>query len=161
MIKIPLSGKNGLGKFALIDDEDWDLVKDYRWHFNKGYAYTSKWDPITKKNINIFLHRMIMNAQLGQLIDHNNHNKLDNRRSNLSFCTHSQNSMNKLKQPDTSSQFKGVSWYKNKKKWLAQIFHYKKTYLGYFDNEILAAKAYNMAAKKLFGEFAKLNEILP
>jgi hypothetical protein len=92
----------------------------------------------------------------GLLVDHKNHDTLDNRRCNLRICTRSQNQANALKRPN--SRFKGLK--RAGKKWKAEIQCDKRTYsLGTFDNEIQAALAYNKKAMELFGEFACLNKV--
>lgn len=98
MKAIPLSQ----GKFALIDDEDFDLVSKYRWHCNGGYA----------KCGNILTHRLILGLGNGTLTDHINWDKADNRKANLRVCTPSQNIAHIRKSPGKSSKFKGVSWHK-------------------------------------------------
>ena len=104
------------------------------------------------------MHRLIMDAQERQEIDHADGNGLNNQKDNLRFCTHSQNHMNR-KPTKGSSKYKGVSWHKAAKKWNARITLNKKTVsIGYFDSEIIAAKAYDEKAIELFGEFAKLNK---
>ena len=93
-------------------------------------------------------------------IDHINDNGLDNRRSNLRICSQSQNLMN-CRKPKTlfSSKYKGVSWVQKHKRWKVSIaFKGKRKYIGHFLSEIDAAKAYNKAAEKYFGEFARLNK---
>lgn len=109
------------------------------------------------------MHRVILSRKLRhsnfELTDHKNRDKLDNCRSNLRPATYLQNSGNQ-KTGYGSSKFKGVSWYKVTEKWLSQIqFEGKTKHLGYFTDELDAAKAYNEAALKHFGEFARLNVI--
>ena len=105
------------------------------------------------------MHREIMNAPAGLLVDHKNRNPLDNRRANLRLATHSQNMQNRGKfRSNATSQFIGVCLVKKTGKWKAQIKHQKKyIFLGEFDSEIDAAKAYDAAAIKYHGEFARLN----
>lgn len=89
------------------------------------------------------------------MIDHINGNPADNRICNLRLATASDNSKNQRKKSGTSSTYKGVSWYKRKKKWMAQIrIDGKPTHLGYFHDEEAAHYAYCLAASKHFGEFA-------
>ena len=105
------------------------------------------------------MHRRILNAQTGQEVDHANHNGLDNCRENIRLCTKNQNQWNQNKhQRRTSSRFKGVSWKGRNKKWCAQVqFNGKNIHLGLFTDDESAARVYDEAAKRLFGEFAKLN----
>ena len=107
------------------------------------------------------MHIQIMHAEKGILIDHINHNGLDNRRANLRFATYGQNAWNSKKGINRgSSKYKGVSWDKISKKWRAMICNdYKKMHLGFFDDEKAAAKVYNEAAKKHRGVFAVLNDV--
>lgn len=103
------------------------------------------------------MHRLIMNTPEGMLVDHINHDCLDNRKSNLRICTHAENARNKRPVIGTS-KYKGVYWDKTNKKWEAHIRKGKDVkYLGQFKCEKKAALAYNEKAKELFGEFAYLN----
>ena len=141
MKQIPLTQ----GRVALIDDEDFELIRQWKWRtvlFDKKHLYVMSSIKRDNKWHNILMHRLIMNAQKGQEIDHRNGNRLDNRRSNLRFCTSSQNKMNMKKHKGTS-RYKGVSWQKQRGKWIAGIMlNYKKTHLGYFADEVEAAKPY-------------------
>ncbi len=106
------------------------------------------------------MHREIIHPPGHLVVDHINHNGLDNRKANIRPATRSQNNFNRLivKREDSSSKYKGVSWRKRKMRWHARIHvngEYK--FLGYFKDEIHAAKAYDEAAKKYHGEFAVLN----
>jgi DNA-directed RNA polymerase subunit L len=140
----------------IIDDEDFTLLSKYKWYLDKdGYArcYYRKNDKPTT----MAMHRIVLNDPK-EMIDHINHNKLDNRKINLRLCNSAQNNMNKKKLKGTS-KYKGVRLYSNGK-WRAQIQFNKKFYsLGYYFNEIDAALAYNNKAKEFFGEFAVLNQI--
>ena len=153
------------GLFALVDGNDYEELTKHKWHANKsGNTYYAarrigKW-PNQKT---ILMHRVILNTPKGMDTDHQNHYGLDNRKINLRPCTHSQNLANGRKEQcylgkSTTSLFKGVHWNKNAQKWSAQITcNSKKSFLGYFNDEIEAAKAYDKKAKNLFREFAKLN----
>lgn len=153
-IKIPLTQ----GKVALIDDEDYDKIKDIKFyaHFEKGV----KWYALHSINDEkILMHRIIINAKPGQICDHINGDGLDNRRCNLRIVTNQQNIMNqRLQKRRKSSKYKGVTWNKNAEKWQTQIrINKNNRYLGLFINEIDAANTYDKKALELFGEYARLN----
>jgi hypothetical protein len=147
--------------FVILDLRDYYHLSKYKWYikgcFGKFYAARNyKYD--SKQTKSVAMHREIMNAPKGLLVDHRNGNGLDNRRENLRLATRSQNNCNTTKRKNTSSRFVGVSFDKRKRRWIAYINHNgKKIFLGYFDSEIEAAKAYDAAAKKYHGEFARLN----
>jgi hypothetical protein len=106
------------------------------------------------------MHREIAGPGPGQVVDHINHDGLDNRRCNLRVCSHAENVRNQRGQYGRSSRYKGVSRDRRLGKWRAQIWHNgKHTYLGLHDSETAAAEAYNAKARELFGEFAYLNEV--
>ena len=102
-----------------------------------------------------------MNCPTGMVVDHINHNTLDNRKSNLRVCTYSQNHINSASRGGTS-KYKGVFLYKKgtrKERWRAMAYCGKPYFLGYFDTEDEAGIAYNNKVKELFGEYAYLNKI--
>jgi hypothetical protein len=149
------------GKVALIDDEDFERVSKFKWSALKDcgtwYAvgYT-RGSHATRKAMK--LHRFILNAPPGVMVDHRNRDGLDNRRENIRFATCSQNTANSLGW--SASGYKGVSWHKRHKKWIAHVMKDQRLiHLGYFDDKGEAAQAYNDAARQLFGEFARLNEV--
>jgi hypothetical protein len=158
MKQIALNGKHGKGKFALVDDEDYEELMKYKWLGNKqGYAVSQK--RKYSKTTATYIHRLIMDAPKGLVVDHINHDKLDNRKINLRICTQSENmaNMNKI---SGASKFKGVFFTRNSKKPYAKIcYNYKQIHLGTFDTELEAAQAYNTKALELFGEFAHINKI--
>lgn len=155
--KVPV-GKDGL--FALVDDEDYALVSQYKWYIVNGYAkaHTGRQNG---KDGTLQMHRLILGLGSGDLrhIDHANHDGLDNRRCNFRLATPAQNNANSRKQRRiTTSQYKGVAWRRREQQWCAGIgVHGKKLWLGYFDNESEAARAYDSAAVQFFGEYALLN----
>lgn len=120
---------------ALIDDQDFDLVSQFKWYkHSEGYAVTtvriSK--GVDKK---IYMHRMIMQAQKGQMIDHDNQNKLDNQRYNLRIANKSLNAFNSKTFKTNKSGYRGVSWSGVTKKWIARITINREVItLGYFED---------------------------
>ena len=152
-------------KFAIVDAEDYDRLREYKWYAKNGgnTYYAARAERVFKDGKfigvrQILMHRFIMNAPRRLVVDHINHNGLDNRRENLRLCTRLQNSRNRLPSRGGTSKYKGVTRSKRRKKFMAEIrVNQKKQYLGYFDSEIEAAKAYDKKAKELFGEFAYLN----
>jgi len=150
-------------KVVLVDDDDFPRLSQHKWfaHYclsTKDYYAVRNGSRKLSKRTLIWMHREIMKATKGQEIDHINGNRLNNSKSNLRFCNHTQNMQNKQRKGIFSSQYKGVCWHKNHKIWEAKITYYKKQInLGYFKDEIQAAKAYDKKAKELFGEFACLN----
>ena len=158
MKKIKLIGRLGRGKHALVDDEDYEWLSQYRWYLDYG-GYALSYVKENGKWKNVRMHRLIMNAPKDKEIDHKNTNKLDNQKYNLRLCSPTENCRNFPKRAKASSIFKGVSFYKRDSNWSAQIHlpGHKKVHLGFFSKEELAARAYDTAAKELFGEFARLN----
>ncbi len=147
------------GRVALVDDEDYERLNQYNWHIKDcgGCLYAATHLPQTNKLQ--FMHRMILDIPKGKVPDHINSNGLDNRKSNLRICSKAENQHNqKIHSEAKSSQFKGVYLDKRWGKWIARIgINGKQIYLGSFNNERIAASAYDMAAKKHYGEFANLN----
>jgi len=157
--KIPL----GEGEFTLVSPCDYYWLNNFNWCIvgcdERMYAARVLRKTEFGWLRTVYLHRVIMNAPKGLLVDHRNNNGLDNRRENLRLATHSQNMINRPKtKSKTTSRFVGVYFQKNRGKWAARINYQKnQIWLGRFDNEIDAAKAYDAAAKKYHGEFARLN----
>ncbi len=143
------------GQKVLVDNEDFERINKQKWSFNRGYAYG--WSSIEKKRI--YMHRLIIKVPKGLYVDHINGNKLDNRKENLRFATIAQNQHNQGKYAKkATSIYKGVYWHKNNKIWQSQIkLHGVKNFIGRFKNELHAAMAYDLWAKELHGDYAKLN----
>ena len=147
------------GKYAIVDDEDYERLNEWKWHFNNGYAKRGIWDGKRKKVNHVIMHRLIINAPLNCFVDHKNHDRLDNRKCNLRVCTPQENQFNQ-KPRNKTSKYKGLFYHKLNKKWIVQIQKdNKKIHVGSFAIEAEAAIAYNIAARNLFGEFAYLNNI--
>ena len=147
-----------LKDLLIVDEDDYERLSNYTWYLRNidrtGLKYIACW--MDGKNIPI--HQVVTGQKL---IDHINGDTLDNRKCNLRVVTKQQNSFNARKtRKKTSSKYKGVSWCKRRRKWIAYICkNYKLKNLGYFPDEKIAALAYNEAAKQLFGEYAHLNII--
>jgi len=153
MRKIPLSNSD---KVALVDEEDYPLLKTFRWSANSA-GYAQAWVG----NTVCFMHRIIMRTPIGMHTDHINHQPLDNRKKNLRICTNSQNQGNRIKSNGSGSAYKGVIRTRQGK-YKAQLTRMGKyKYLGTFECEVDAAEAYNHEALLQFGEYASLNEIVP
>jgi len=149
MKKIKLTGKYGINKFALIDDEDFKKVCVFKWHLSGKYPVKSFGKRPNRTKIS--LHRFLMNTPSDKVTDHINGNSLDNRKSNLRICTVSENTINSKKGKNKSSKYKGVCFINP---WRAYI---GTKILGHFRTEREAAESYNEAARKLYKEFARLN----
>jgi hypothetical protein len=148
------------GKFAVIDDEDYELVAAFNWKYsNKGYAAKNYQEDGKYKTL--LMHRLIMSPKDGVFIDHIDGNPLNNKRSNLREVTNRQNCLNQKITKRNTSGYKGVCWSKFNKKWAATVrdSNQKQVHLGYFDNKHDAARMYNFWASDLYGEFARLNVI--
>jgi hypothetical protein len=145
------------GKYAIVDAADYEWLSRYRWQAlgtPSGCFYASRAIPGRGR---ISMHRAIMNPPPGMLVDHINGNGLDDRRANLRICTPAQNCANRRPQSGRASPYKGVSPIGNGK-YSAQIgYQGKIIWLGTFEDEIEAAKAYDRKAYELNGEFAYLN----
>lgn len=155
------------GRIAIVDDDDFEKIKHLTWSSRKSgdkyyaahqkYLYRENGKQISKCTL---MHRLILNAPTGVQVDHINGDALDNRKENLRLCTPSQNQHNRKAQVNNKSGFKGVCKPSGRNRYRATIYlHNKPIRLGCFDCPIKAARAYNAAAIKYHGEFAKLNEI--
>jgi hypothetical protein len=162
---IKLNGKNAAGRVAIIDEQDADLVRGFAWVCDKrGYAVTT----INVRRI-LRLHRFILGLKPGDPgLDHEEGDKLNNRRNNLRRATQAQNSRNRGKSTTRNfcSQYKGVTFLggerrdrsPNLSRWQASIcLNYNHIYIGVFATEEAAARAYDAKARELFAEFARLN----
>jgi hypothetical protein len=153
-------------RYAKVDPADYERLRKYEW-FAAGkrrnnssfYAQGYVTDKKTGKEKLVFMHREILKVPKGMLVDHINHDGMNNRSANLRKATHSQNMCNRKKRSDSStSKYKGVCWHKGKRKWEATIgFKGRNIHLGRFKSEKAAAKAYDAAARKYHGEFAETN----
>jgi hypothetical protein len=158
--RIPLTQ----GKYAIVDPEDYDRLSKYKWYAarckNIFYAGRNSRPAKGRKRLYIKMHTAVLKPPRGFIIDHINRNGLDNRKANLRIVTYAQNSLNRpyKKRPDSPSKYKGVTWHKAQRKWAVQIcYNNIHKNVGYFHDEIEAAKAYDKAAKKHHKDFAVLN----
>ncbi len=147
------------GYETTVDDDWYEILSSYQWVAIMGRHGQSPYVRSRGRKY-VIMHRLIMDAPIDSQVDHINGNTLDNRKSNLRICTPSQNCMNRNKKKNSHSSYKGVHQRCDNGRWRAHIaFNKKRTWIGHFNSEIEAAIAYNEAAKKYHGEFAKLNDI--
>ncbi len=163
---IPLGGRLGKGLFAIVDDEWFDYLNQWKWHIDKGYVVRTEnyyiGDKKTAKLIQ--MHNVIMdNIPRKFDPDHKNRNRLDNREENLRKATRPQNVVNSAVRKDNSLGYKGVTrkWQRPNEKvvrYRARIsINGKYSHIGDFHTPEDAARAYDQKAKELYGEFAYLN----
>lgn len=164
MKKIPLTQ----GKFALVDDDDFEELNKFKWCALKAYNtyYAIRNPPMIKgkRESLLKMHREILSLRLGdeKHVDHINGNGLDNRKVNMRICTNSQNSMNSQKFVNNTTGYKGVYLIKNnkinKKPFFSRItVSGKPLHLGVFFTKEQAALAFDNAARQHYREFARLN----
>ncbi len=147
MIEVPLRNRQkAVTGYALVDDEDADLVGGVRWHLYQGYARRSLNSGPTGKRVvrPLLMHRHILGLVPGDglTVDHINRNRLDNRRENLRVVTYAQNMQNRPSHAGASSPYRGVSWSKAQRLWVAharidKVLHH----IGSFADEVEAARA--------------------
>ena len=162
--EIPLHGKKAAGRVALVDDEDYGLLMQYRWHVKESFDSEGRRTGGPYARTNIYLgDRRTVSLFMHQLLtgfaetDHRDGDGLNNQRSNLRPATSGQNNVNRPKQSGgCSSQFKGVSWHRRRRKWQAYAqVNGRIKYLGCFDDETEAARVRDAAALEAWGEFAR------
>lgn len=151
MKRIPIKTKTG-NLYVVVDDDDYERLKDMRWTATKdGYAlYVTR----------TYLHKLVVNAPSGQMVDHKDGNPLNCSKSNLRFCTPSQNTLNRRRNTQKNVQFKGVGVRTGRRtRYTASITApgKKRKTIGYFPTARVAALAYDLWAHELHGEFARPN----
>jgi hypothetical protein len=144
------------GKWALVDDEDYERINKFKWCAAKDrytfYAIRGKWKD--GRVIPIKMHREILNAGKGEQVDHSDRDGLNNQKSNIRICSVMDNAHNKRKRRNNTTGYVGVFFRKNRNTFQAYI---RRKILGSFHDPKDAAKEYDKAAKKLYGEFASIN----
>jgi len=153
-------------KFAIVDANDYEWLKGFNWSARYG---TNTWYAVrcarvgdrSKKHL-VWMHNVILPPPRGKIVDHSNHNGLDNRKTNLRVATRGENTCNCAKRKGCSSRFKGVIYryrkHSRRNHWYAYINATgKRRYLGCYATEEEAGRAYDEAAKKYHKEFARLN----
>lgn len=151
--------------FAVVDDCDYEELSQYKWSLNSrdGRNYANRIDCRCNRQ-KIYMHFLVADRaglnRDGMEIDHRDGSGLNNCRANLRLATRAQNKANSRTPRNNTSGFKGVMWDKEQRKWRAMLrFAGKLLHLGRFTDKIEAARAYNEAAVKYFGEFARLNPV--
>ena len=147
------------GKVAIVDDEDYEYLNQWKWYLCKGYI-TRNIRLEDGRQGKIYMHRLIVDTPVGMYTDHINGNRLDNRKGNLRICSKSQNGMNRGGQKNNTTGYKGVFINKARNNHIFSQIRANNIliYLGTFRTLENAARAYNKAALKYHGEFAQLNE---
>lgn len=152
------------GMVALVDDSDFDFINQWNWYASQsnGNFYARRDERVKGRRRRIFMHRVLSGAAEGQYVDHEDRCTLNNQRKNLRKTSQVNNMGNCGMQSHNTSGFKGVSWDKEKRRWLAQIRSKdgKRQFLGRFISKQEAAVAYDSAAMEKHGEFALTNRKL-
>ncbi len=150
------------GQFAIVDAADYDWLSQWKWFASwcsstKSFYAARNSSPVKGKHHWTPMHRLILGLERGNKMqgDHISRDTLDNRRSNLRVATISQNQMNRPRQRNNTTGFKGVSFHKHSGKYQAHIrLNHKLIYLGLFPNAELSHEAYKVATVKYHGEFS-------
>lgn len=160
-----LNGKYGVGYFNTdnkpfyFDLEDYDKISNYTWHYSNGYAIAHQYKG--DKRTTFKMHRLIMNVlDVDCVVDHINHNRLDNRKCNLRIANNIKNSFNHSIQSNNTSGVTGVIFHKASNKWCSRItVNGKRIILGYYDNFDEAVKVRKAAEEKYYGEWSYDNSM--
>lgn len=156
-IRLPLSD----GNFVTVDTDDYPLASQFAWRplHCKNVTYAVAWPRGQRKTRKVvLLHRILMDAQPGEEVDHRDGDGLNCTRQNMRRATREQNCRNQRRSSLNTSGYKGVHWDKARERWAAAIKHNgKNLHLGRFTDKESAARAYDAKARELGGEFARLN----
>lgn len=149
------------GKFALVDDEDFEFLNQLKWRAHKGTntesSYAVRTDKSSGTPVEIYMHRKVLNAPQGFEVDHIDGNRLNNQKQNLRIASHYQNSLNRGVFKNNTSGCAGVSFQKSRNKFTAFItVKGKKVFLGRFKNFCDAVIARQKAEDKYFGNFRRV-----
>lgn len=149
------------GKFAVVDDDMFDYLSQWKWHIRSGYASRNSKYVRGQKRSPILMHRVINNTPDGMYTDHINGDRLDNRKENLRTCTLHQNSMNvsKPKNRGLTSKYKGVMYNIEKNYWTMSVKYEGKSLTRTFKSELAAANYFNHVTSVIYGDFAKPNTV--
>jgi hypothetical protein len=152
MKKIPLTGKRGVGKFAIVDDDVFEKLGHLKWYLTPdGYARNDG------RRVRLSLHREVLSPiPAGMWVDHANRDTLDNRRANLRVCTPGQNHVNQVYRPNKSG-YRGVSWHSGNGLWMTRVKLNGRQLTSYHKTALEAALAYNQRSREVYGDFAVLN----
>ena len=152
------------GGFAIVDGADYERLNQWNWrklHQKGKSAYAMRCEYNSGEVTCYYMHREVIGAVDGEMVDHIDHDGLNNQRENLRLCTQSQNNLNGRKRRGCSSEYKGVTWRKDTKKWQAQAWlDGKRNALGCYDLEADAAQAYNWFIAVYAPEFGVFNSPL-
>lgn len=151
--RIPLTQ----GKFALVDEGDFEYLSQLKWWIAKG-GYAISWDRVRKKTV--LMHRLLLDCPKNLYVDHINGDKLDNRRSNIRVATKADNNRNVGRRSNNKSGYKGVYLDRQRGLFVADIrFRGKTLHLGRYRTILEAARVYNRKSLELFGEFSRPNNV--
>lgn len=149
------------GQFAKVDDEDFETLSKFKWraqwapNVRSFYAVRSLSKQKAGKRLCLRMHRLVLKEPMGFLVDHKNHDTLDNQKENLRPCTNSQNGLHrKARSAVSSSGIRGVTWHGLSSKWMAYAqLKKKRVHIGLFENKQEAVAAYAAFSKIHHGEF--------